>query len=109
MLRRLLRYVSPYLIVAALAAAALLFDTWPLYRRPILQWVLLLATTLPVTFFGDWLTDGALSTPILLIVDRRRRGPRPSWLRILSYVACYLLFAICTVVVLYWLQAPTAF
>jgi hypothetical protein len=101
-------WVAPYLLVAALAAAALLVDTWPRYRRPVLEWVLLLVIALPVTVFGDWLTDGALSSLVSLVIDTRRRGPRPSWVRILYSLACYVLFAICTVTVLYWLQMPPA-
>jgi hypothetical protein len=67
----------------------------------------LLAIALPVTFFGDWLTNGALGTPVAILIDGRPRGVRLSWLRILYYLACYVLFGICTVVVLYWLQAPS--
>ena len=107
MLRPLLRYLATYLIVAAFAAAALLVDTWPRYPRSILEWLLLLAIAVPVTVFGDWLTDRALSTPVSVAIDARKRAAQLSWARILYYLACYVLFGICAVLILYWLQAPT--
>jgi hypothetical protein len=104
----LIRFVLTYLLVAAFAAAALLVDTWPRYPRSVFAWILLLVIALPVTFFGDWLTDQALSTPMSILIDGRPRGVRLTWLRILYYLACYVLFGICTVTVLYWLQAVGA-
>ena len=102
-LRGLLPYLSVYLIVSVLAVAALLIDTWPLYPRSPLEWGLLLVITLPVTVIGDWLSDRALSSSLTATGGRKRRL---AWLRIGYCVALYVLFAICAVVILYWLEFP---
>jgi len=96
-----------YLIVAVLAASALLIDTWPLYPRSVLEWALLAIITLPVTVLGDWLSDRALSSP-LAPTPGGARSKRRSWLRVGYCVALYVLFAICAVVILYWLEFPAA-
>jgi hypothetical protein len=101
-----LRFIAVYLLVSLLAAAALLVDTWPHYSRSWADWVLLLVIAFPVTVLGDWLTDRALSTSLSLAVEARTKGSRLSWARIGYYLALYVLFAICVVAVLYWLQSP---
>jgi len=106
-IRSILRYIAAYLIVCLLAAAALLVDTWPHYPRSLRAWALLLVIALPVTVLGDWLTDSALSGSFSLASEARTRGSRIAWLRIGYYLALYVLFAICAVAALYWLQSPT--
>jgi hypothetical protein len=108
MWKRALRFIATYLSVSVLACAALLVDTWPLYPRSILEWALLLVIALPVTVLGDWLSDQALSSAFSLPRRNRTKGPERSWLRIAYQVALYILFAICTVAVFYWLLTPTA-
>jgi hypothetical protein len=104
-LRGLLRFLSMYLIVSVLAAAALLVDSWPVYPRSPLEWGLLLVITLPVTVLGDWLSDRALSNSLSLKTKGAKKT-RLSWLRIAYGAALYVLFAICAVVILYWLEFP---
>lgn len=106
-LKGLLGFVCMYLIIAVLAAAALLIDTWPLYPRSPLEWGLLALIALPVSVLGDWLSDRALSSPLSLAPARARKK-RLWWLRIAYCVALYVLFAICAVVILYWLEFPAA-
>jgi hypothetical protein len=102
----ILRYIAVYLIVSLLAALALLVDTWPHYPRSLRSWALLLVIALPVTVLGDWLSDSALSNSLSLAIETRTRGARVSWLRIGYYLALYVLFAICAVAALYWLESP---
>lgn len=92
-----------YLGVALFSALALCIDSWPhLSRRP-LDWGLLLLIALPVSVLGDWLTDGALSR----VLDRKSRGKGGlSLMRIGQHLALYVLFAIASVAVFYWLRAP---
>jgi hypothetical protein len=106
MLNRVLRFIPIYLIVSVCAALALLADTWPRYPRSLLQWLILLIIALPVTALGDWLSDHALSSSLSLAVEARTRGAQFSWLRIVYYVALYVLFAICAVGILHWFQSP---
>lgn len=106
MLSRILRFISIYLIVSVLAAVALLVDTWPIYPRSLLRWILLLIIAVPVSVLGEWLSDGALSCSLSLAVEARTRGSQFSWLRIGYYLALYALYAICAVAILYWLQSP---
>ncbi|MGH8298071.1 MAG: hypothetical protein ACRES6_02160 [Steroidobacteraceae bacterium] len=103
---RILRFISIYLVVSLLAAVALLVDTWPQYPRALIQWLLLLVIAFPVTILGDWLSDQALSSSLSLVIEARTKGSQISWLRIGYYLALYVLFAICAVAVLYWLQSP---
>ena len=92
-----------YLGVALLSALALGIDSWPHLPRTPLEWALLLLIALPVSVLGDWLTDGALSR----ILERRSRSTGSfSFLRIGQHLALYVLFAIASVEVLYWLRAP---
>lgn len=101
------RYIAVYLIVSLLAALALLVDTWPHYPRSLRPWALLLLIALPVTVLGDWLSDSALSHSLSLAIEARTKGSRISWLRVGYYLALYVLFAICAVAALYWLESPT--
>jgi hypothetical protein len=103
----LLRSFAVYLIVSLLAVLALLIDTWPHYPRSLRPWALLLVIALPVTVLGDWLSDSALSTSLSLAIEARTRGSRIPWLRAGYYLALYVLFAICAVAALYWLESPT--
>jgi hypothetical protein len=106
MLSRILRFISIYLIVSVFAAVLLLANTWPLYPHSLLQWILLLIIAAPVTVLGEWLSDRALSSPFSLAIEARTSGSQLSWLRISYYLALYLLFAICAVAILYWIQSP---
>ncbi len=106
-LKGVLRFVSMYLIISVLAVAALLIDTWPLYPRSMLEWGLLLLITLPVTVMGDWLSDNALSSSLSRTAAGAKKA-RLSWVRIGYSAALYVLFAICAVVILYWLEFPAA-
>jgi hypothetical protein len=104
--RQRIHFIIMYLLVAALAAVALLIDTWPGYPRSWLQWGLLLVIALPVAVLGDWLTDGALSGSVSLALARRTRSTQLTWGRMSYCVALYILFAICAVAAFYWLQYP---
>jgi hypothetical protein len=68
---------------------------------------LLLVIALPVTVLGDWLSEPALSRSLSLAIEARTGGSRISWLRVGYYLALYVLFAICAVAALYWLESPT--
>jgi hypothetical protein len=106
MVSRILRFISIYLIVALFAVVALLVDTWPQYPRSPFQWLLLLIIAYPVTILGDWLSEHALSDSLALVIATRTRSARVSWLRITYYLALYVLFGICTLAILYWVQSP---
>jgi len=106
--KRLLHFSSIYALISALAAGALLIDTWPSYPRSFLQWGLLLLIGLPVTVLGDWLSDRALSNSLARAIEGRTKDSQLSWLRIGYYLALYMLFAICAVAVLYWLESRQA-
>jgi hypothetical protein len=107
-IRQVLSFAAMYLIVSVLAVVALLVDTWPLYPRSILDWGLLLVIVLPVTVLGDWLSDRVLSSSLPFASGTRTRKAPRSWLRIGYQLALYVLFAICAVAILYWLEAPAA-
>jgi hypothetical protein len=104
---QIFRFIWVYLTVSLLAALELLVDIWPQYAHSLLPWALLLVIALPVTILGDWLSNRALSTSLSLAIEARARGSRISWLRIGYCLALYVLFAICAVAILYWLQSPT--
>jgi hypothetical protein len=104
MWRRLPPFIPVYLIVCTLAAFALLVDTWPRVPRSWLTWGLLPVVALPVTVLGDWLSDNALSTSLSLATAHRARRSRLAWVRFGYCLAMYILFAVCTVFVLHWLQ-----
>ncbi len=106
MLKRVLRFAAIYLIVSVIAAVALLIDTWPLHPHSIPHWALLFVIALPITLLGEWLSDRALHSSLSLAVEVRTRSSRFSWLRVGCLLALYILFAICAVVVFYWLQLP---
>lgn len=104
----MIRFISIYLIVSIFAAVALLADSWPRHPRSLLQWILLLIIAVPVTALGEWLSGRALSSSLSLAIEARTRGSQLSWLRIGYYLALYVLFAICAVAILYWIQSPRA-
>lgn len=108
MLSRILRFISIYFIVSVFAAAVLLANTWPLYPHSLFQWILLLIIAVPVTVLGEWLSDCALSNSLSLAIEARTRGSRLSWLRIGYYLALYVIFGICAVAILYWIQSPAS-
>ena len=105
---RILKFAAIYLIVSVFSAVALLIDTWPLYPRSVVQWLVLLIIALPVTVLGEWLSDGALHSSLSLAVDARTRRSQISWLRTGYVLALYLLFAMCAVAIFYWVQSPAA-
>lgn len=106
MLRQRVHFILMYVLVATFAAIALLIDTWPRYPRSWLEWGLLLVIAFPVAVLGDWLTDRALSYPVSLALEARKRSKRFPWGPLGYSLALYVLFAICTVAVLYWLEFP---
>ena len=59
-----------------------------------------------MTVLGDWLSDRALSGSPSAAVASRRKDSRMMALRIVYRSAAYVFFAICVVVVFYWLEWP---
>jgi hypothetical protein len=106
MLKRVLRFAAIYLIVSVIAAVALLINTWPLHPHSIPHWALLFVIALPITLLGEWLSDRALHSSLSLAVEARTRNSRFSWLRVGYILALCILFAICAVIILYWLYSP---
>jgi hypothetical protein len=98
----LLRFVGIYLTLSVFASVALVLDTWPRVPTSRIEWTFLFVIALPVTFLGDWLSQGLLTNPFSVAIERRTRGSTFSWLRVLYLLGLYSLFAICTVSILYW-------
>lgn len=104
-MRQLFRFAGVYLAVSTFAGIALLADTWPLYPRSSVEWILLFVIALPVTVLGEWLAEGLTSNPLSAKVERSRRRVGFSWARVGYYLATYVLFGLCAAAIFYWARS----